>query len=121
MPTILIKAIVESNTTREDFIADEIIKRNPTVVGIYRVVVKTDSDIFRAPVIQGIIFRIKAKVIEVVVYEFVLEEGCCFNSRVDNNLKEFKKVSDVIVAKRISDELEDVTAKEYTLDLFGID
>lgn len=121
VPNNIIRAIVDSNTTRKDFIADSILRRNPKVVGIYRLVMKTGSDNFRASAIQGVMKRIKAKGIEVVVYEPVLEEKEFFHSRVINDLEEFKKISDVIVANRPSAELEDVAVKVYTRDLFGSD
>jgi UDPglucose 6-dehydrogenase len=121
VPNNIIRAIVDSNTTRKDFVADSILRRNPKVVGIYRLVMKTGSDNFRASAIQGVMKRIKAKGIEVVVYEPVLEEKEFFHSRVINNLEEFKKIADVIVANRPSAELEDVAGKVYTRDLFGSD
>lgn len=121
VPNNIIRAIVDSNTTRKDFVADSILRRNPKVVGIYRLVMKTGSDNFRASAIQGVMKRIKAKGIEVVVYEPVLEEEEFFHSRVINSLEEFKKISDVIVANRPSAELEDVACKVYTRDLFGSD
>ncbi len=121
VPNNIIRAIVDSNTTRKDFIADSILRRNPKVVGIYRLVMKTGSDNFRASAIQGVMKRIKAKGIEVVVYEPVLEEKEFFHSRVINDLEEFKKIADVIVANRPSAELEDVAGKVYTRDLFGSD
>ncbi|WP_419234200.1 nucleotide sugar dehydrogenase [Aliarcobacter cryaerophilus] len=121
VPSNLIEAIVKSNSTRKDFIADSIIKRNPKVVGIYRLVMKTGSDNFRSSAIQGIMKRIKAKGIEVVIYEPVLNEDNFFNSKVIKDLDEFKKVSDVIVANRLSEKLKDVEPKVYTRDIFGND
>ena len=121
VPSNLVRAIVDANTTRKDFIADAILKRNPKVVGIYRLVMKTGSDNFRASAIQGVMKRIKAKGVEIVVYEPVLEEESFFNSRVIKDLAEFKTVSDVIVANRQADALNDVKAKVYTRDLFGSD
>ncbi|MAD46459.1 MAG: UDP-glucose 6-dehydrogenase [Oceanospirillaceae bacterium] len=121
VPNNIIRAIVDANTTRKDFIADSIIRRNPKIVGIYRLVMKSGSDNFRASAIQGVMKRIKAKGIEVVVYEPVLEDDEFFNSRVVNDLEEFKKMSDVIVANRPSHELDDVVTKVYTRDLFGSD
>ena len=121
VPSNLIEAIVKSNSTRKDFIADSIISRNPKVVGIYRLVMKTGSDNFRSSAIQGIMKRIKAKGIEVVVYEPVLNEDSFFNSKVIKDLDEFKKMSDVIVANRLSDKLKDVEPKVYTRDIFRND
>lgn len=121
VPSNLIEAIVKSNSTRKDFIADSIISRNPKVVGIYRLVMKTGSDNFRSSAIQGIMKRIKAKGIEVVIYEPVLNEDTFFNSKVIKDLDEFKKVSDVIVANRLSENLKDVENKLYTRDIFGND
>ncbi len=121
VPSNLIKAIVDSNRTRKDFIADEIIKRQPKIVGIHRLVMKSGSDNFRASAIQGIMKRIKAKGIEVVVYEPVLEADEFFNSRVIKDLEVFKSISDVIVANRLSAEIEDVRDKVFTRDLFGSD
>ena len=121
VPSNLIEAIVKSNSTRKDFIADSIIKRNPKIVGIYRLVMKTGSDNFRSSAIQGIMKRIKAKGIEVVIYEPVLNEETFFNSKVIKDLDEFKKISDVIVANRQSDKLKDVESKVYTRDIFGND
>ena len=121
VPQNLIQAIVDSNTTRKDFVADSIIGRHPKIVGVYRLIMKSGSDNFRASSIQGVMKRIKAKGIEVVVYEPVLTEDEFFNSRVIKDLEEFKKISDVIIANRRSDELADVDAKIYTRDLFGND
>jgi UDPglucose 6-dehydrogenase len=121
VPNNLIKAIVDSNTTRKDFIAEQIIKQNPKVVGIYRLVMKQGSDNFRASAIQGIMKRIKAKGIEVVIYEPVLKESEFFHSQVIQDLEAFKQVSNIIVANRLVDEIEDVSDKVYTRDLFGKD
>ncbi|MGJ0318707.1 nucleotide sugar dehydrogenase [Aliarcobacter cryaerophilus] len=121
VPSNLIEAIVKSNSTRKDFIADSIIKRDPKIVGIYRLVMKTGSDNFRSSAIQGIMKRIKAKGIEVVIYEPVLNEDTFFNSKVIKDLDEFKKLSDVIVANRIEDDLLDVKLKIYTRDIFRSD
>lgn len=121
VPNNLIRAIVDSNSTRKDFIADSIIKQKPKVVGVYRLIMKAGSDNFRTSSIQGVMKRIKAKGIEVVVYEPVLEEEKFFNSRVVKHLDEFKTMCDVIVSNRLSSELEDVKEKVYTRDLFGKD
>jgi UDPglucose 6-dehydrogenase len=121
VPQTLIQAIVSSNTTRKDFIADSIIKLNPKVVGIYRLVMKQDSDNFRASAIQGIMKRIKAKGIEVVIYEPTYDEAEFFQSKVLSSLDEFKNRSDVIISNRISDELDDFRYKLFTRDLFGLD
>ena len=119
VPQTLIKAIVSSNTTRKDFIADEIRKLKPRVVGFYRLVMKMNSDNFRASAIQGIMKRIKAKGIEVVVFEPELDESEFFGSRVMTDLNEFKELSDVIVANRLTDSLSDVQFKCFSRDLFG--
>ena len=119
VPQNLIRAIVDSNSTRKDFIADSILKLNPKVVGVHRLIMKAGSDNFRASSIQGIMKRIKAKGIEVIVYEPVLTESTFFKSRVVNDLAQFKKEADVIVANRMTDDLQDVAAKVYTHDLFG--
>lgn len=121
VPNNMIQAIVDANRTRKDFIADSIVARQPKIVGIYRLIMKTGSDNFRASAIQGIMKRIKAKGIEVVVYEPVLKEEDFFNSRVVNDLNEFKKISDVIVANRVTGDIEDVLEKVYSRDLFNAD
>ena len=121
VPSNLIRAIVDSNSTRKDFIADKIIEKNPKIVGIHRLVMKSGSDNFRASAIQGIMKRIKAKGIEVVVYEPVLEEDEFFNSKVITDLSTFKAMSDIIVANRLSAEIQDVSHKVFTRDLFGSD
>lgn len=121
VPQNLIHAIVESNTTRKDFIAASILKRNPKVVGIHRLVMKAGSDNFRSSSIQGIMKRIKAKGIEVIVYEPALKEAEFFHSRVVNDLTQFKQQADVIVANRITDDILDVADKIYSRDLFGKD
>ena len=121
IPNSLISAIVDANSTRKDFIADSIIAKNPKIVGVYRLVMKEGSDNFRSSAIQGIMKRIKAKGIEVVVYEPVFEEEEFFNSRVIKDLDEFKSMSDVIVANRISENIKDVEEKIYTRDIFNSD
>ncbi|WP_394142061.1 nucleotide sugar dehydrogenase [Vibrio chagasii] len=121
VPNNIIGAIVDSNTTRKDFIADSIIKRNPTRVGIYRLVMKSGSDNFRASSIQGIMKRLKAKGIEVVVFEPELKEKEFFRSLVLTDLEQFKSSCDVIVSNRMAQELQDVASKVYTRDLFGSD
>lgn len=121
VPQNIMQAIVDSNTTRKDFIAFDIIKRKPNIVGIHRLIMKAGSDNFRASSIQGIMKRIKAKGIEVIVYEPALHESHFFHSRVVNDLAQFKKEADVIVANRMSADLSDVEAKVYTRDLFGSD
>jgi UDPglucose 6-dehydrogenase len=121
VPSNMIEAIVNANSTRKDFIADSIIAKNPKIVGIYRLVMKEGSDNFRSSAIQGIMKRIKAKGIAVVIYEPNLDEDVFYNSKVIRNLDEFKKLSDVIVANRQSPKLSDVEDKVYTRDLFGKD
>ncbi|MFK5938704.1 MAG: nucleotide sugar dehydrogenase [Sulfurimonas sp.] len=121
VPSNIIGAIVDSNTTRKDFIADSIIAKNPTIVGIYRLVMKSGSDNFRASAIQGIMKRIKAKGIEIVIYEPVMLEDEFFHSKVIKNLEEFKEMSDVIVANRLSDDIMNVKDKVYTRDIFHSD
>jgi len=121
VPQNIMRAIVDSNTTRKDFCAFDILKRNPKVVGIHRLVMKAGSDNFRSSSIQGIMKRIKAKGVEVVIFEPAMAEDTFFNSRVMRDLAEFKKTADVIVANRMSSDLDDVAAKVYTRDLFGMD
>lgn len=121
VPNSLISAIVDANRTRKDFIADSILKRNPTRVGIYRLIMKAGSDNFRASSIQGIMKRLKAKGVEVVVYEPVLKEAEFFRSLVMTDLERFKQVCDVVVANRMTDDIKDIEDKVYTRDLFGGD
>lgn len=121
VPNNLIGAIVNANVTRKDFIADQILKRNPKIVGIYRLVMKAGSDNFRASAIQGIMKRIKAKGVEVVIYEPSFNEAEFFHSRMIADLAEFKEISDVIVANRVDEIIGDVKEKIYTRDLFGKD
>lgn len=121
VPNNIISAIVDANRTRKDHIADMILAKKPQVVGVYRLTMKTDSDNFRQSSIQGIMKRIKAKGIEVVVYEPTLKEDRFFRSRVIRDLDEFKKISDVIIANRLTDELADVREKIYTRDIYGRD
>ncbi|MBE7011645.1 MAG: nucleotide sugar dehydrogenase [Ruminococcaceae bacterium] len=118
VPNNIIAAIVDANRTRKDFIADRIIAKNPKIVGVYRLTMKANSDNFRASSIQGVMKRIKAKGIEVVVYEPTLKEELFFNSRVIKDVEEFKKISDVIIANRCNDEIMDVLEKVYTRDLY---
>ena len=121
VPQTIMQAIVDSNATRKDFIAAEILKRNPKVVGIHRLVMKAGSDNYRASSIQGIMKRIKAKGVEVIVYEPAMKEDKFFNSRVVNDLAQFKAESDIVVANRVSSDLQDVAGKIYSRDLFGGD
>ena len=121
VPQTLVQAIVNSNSTRKDFIAQDILNRRPTIVGIYRLVMKTGSDNYRASSIQGVMKRIKAKGIEVIVYEPALKEPTFFGSRVVESLAQFKQQADVIVTNRIDQDLKDVSGKIYTRDLFGQD
>jgi UDPglucose 6-dehydrogenase len=121
VPQNIMRAIVDSNTTRKDFCAAEILKRNPKIVGIHRLVMKAGSDNFRASSIQGIMKRIKAKGVEVIVYEPALKEDTFFNSRVVNDLAQFKAEADVIVANRMTASISDVASKIYSRDLFGHD
>jgi UDPglucose 6-dehydrogenase len=120
VPQTLIRAIVDANTTRKDFIADEILRRNPKVVGIYRLTMKAGSDNFRASSIQGVMKRIKAKGIEVVIYEPAMSEDIYFHSRVERDFNKFKESSDLIIANRLTHELHDVRHKIYSRDIFGI-
>ncbi|THB69981.1 MAG: UDP-glucose 6-dehydrogenase, partial [Gammaproteobacteria bacterium] len=121
VPNNIIQAIVDANTTRKDYIADSIIAKNPKVVGVHRLIMKSGSDNFRASSIQGIMKRIKAKGIQVVVYEPVLGADEFYRSKVIKDLTEFKQISDIIVANRLSDDIKDVEYKVYTRDLFGSD
>ena len=121
VPSNLIDAIVKSNSTRKDFIADSILEKKPKIVGIYRLVMKSGSDNFRSSAIQGIMKRIKAKGIEVVIFEPACHEDNFFNSKIIKDLEEFKKISDVIVANRLSDNIMDVKDKVYTRDIFNSD
>lgn len=121
VPQTLIKAIVDANRTRKDFVADSILKRQPKCVGIYRLVMKAGSDNFRASAVQGIMKRLKAKGVEVIVYEPVLQEPTFFNSKVVNDLDEFKRSCCMIVSNRLTEELHDVADRVYTRDLFGSD
>jgi UDPglucose 6-dehydrogenase len=121
VPQDIMRAIVDSNTTRKDFCAAEVLKRKPKVVGIYRLAMKTGSDNFRASSIQGIMKRIKAKGVEVIVYEPALNEPSFYNSRVVGDLIQFKQEADVIVCNRMTADLDDVPAKIFSRDLFGQD
>jgi UDPglucose 6-dehydrogenase len=119
VPSNMIQAIVDANRTRKDFIAEQVLARKPRVVGVYRLIMKTGSDNFRASAMQGVMKRIKAKGIQVVVYEPVLEDTTFFGSRVMTDLAAFKAEADVILSNRMADELHDVASKVYTRDLFG--
>lgn len=121
VPNNLIKAVVEANRTRKDFVAEAVLRRSPQVVGIYRLIMKTGSDNFRASAMQGVMKRIKAKGVEVIVYEPVLEEEEFYSSRVVRELDDFKQQADVILANRLTEELADVSERVYTRDLFGND
>ncbi|HSW17887.1 MAG TPA: nucleotide sugar dehydrogenase [Ramlibacter sp.] len=121
VPQNLVRAIVDANSTRKDFIAEDVLRRKPRVVGIYRLIMKSGSDNFRASSVQGIMKRIKAKGVDVIVHEPVLDAPEFFHSRVVNDLAAFKAEADVIVANRMSDDLRDVQDKVYTRDLFGVD
>ena len=121
VPNNIIRAIVDANSTRKDFIARQIWSQNPKVVGVYRLVMKSGSDNFRQSAIQGIMKRIKAKGIEVVVYEPYLKRNEFYRSRVIKNLEDFKQISDIIISNRMVDDIRDVADKVYTRDLFGKD
>ena len=121
VPENIISAIVEANRTRKDHISNMILSKNPKIVGVYRLTMKTGSDNFRASAIQGVMKRIKAKGVEVVVYEPTLKENNFFNSRVIRDFDEFKRISDVIIVNRLDDNVKDVKEKIYTRDLFARD
>jgi len=121
IPNSLISAIVDANSVRKDYIADEIIKKNPKIVGVYRLIMKSGSDNFRSSSIQGVMKRIKSKGIQVIVYEPAMDESEFFSSKVINDLTEFKKVSDLIIANRMTSDIKDVADKVYTRDLFNSD
>jgi len=121
VPSNMIEAIVKANATRKDFIADSILAKNPKIVGIYRLTMKSGSDNFRSSAIQGIMKRIKAKGVEVVIYEPVMKEDSFYNSRVIKDLNEFKKISDIVVANRLEESISDIQDKVYTRDIFNSD
>lgn len=121
VPSHMIQAIVDANSTRKDFIAESVLKRSPKVVGVYRLIMKSGSDNYRASAMQGVMKRIKAKGIKVVVYEPVLEESEFFGSEVIHDLEAFKQLSDVVLANRMTPDLEDIAGKVYTRDLFNSD
>ena len=121
IPNSLVSAIVDANSMRKDFIAESIINKNPKVVGVFRLIMKTGSDNYRESSVQGVMKRIKAKGIEVIVYEPFIEDKEFFNSKVIRNLEKFKKLSDIIIANRVTDEIKDVISKVYTRDLFKTD
>ena len=121
VPNSLIAAIVDANSTRKGFIADSIISKNPSVVGVFRLIMKSNSDNFRSSSIQGIMKRIKAKGIEIVIYEPVLEEDEFYHSKIIRDLDEFKNISDIIIANRLTDDIKDIKEKVYTRDLFNSD
>ena len=121
VPQNLMRAIVDANSTRKDFLADIIIAQKPKVVGIYRLIMKVDSDNYRHSAIQGIMKRIKAKGIEVIVYEPVLKKHKFYNSMVVNDISNFKSCADIVIANRLTDEISDVKNKVFTRDLFGVD
>ena len=121
VPQNIIRAIVDANSTRKDYLADAIIKKNPNTVGVFRLIMKVGSDNFRQSSIQGIMKRIKAKGIKVIIYEPELTEVEFFNSHVESDLSAFKKSADIILANRMVSELEDVVEKVFTRDLFGAD